>query len=256
MTRRIQVLVGLAATILNVVAIVYFALWTTQTALLQGQYGPASYLLTALWTALIGVIATVTWFLIGLCGKLTPRISPTEKPASPSLTLFQGIMLVVLLFPVCLAVWIGVKALPATRLHSQINHMTWWAATPDELIDGLKSPNWRVRSAAARALGVIKDRSAVESLIGCLRDPDGPRMSAAHALAEIADPRAMKPLVEALDDEIYMVRRWAVVGLGRLGDTSCIPALEEHAQVESRNRKSVERAIEAIRKRERSERLR
>lgn len=251
-TRRIQVIVGLAATILNSVAIVYFARWTMKTDLLDGHFGPASYLLTALWTALIGVIATVTWFLIGLCGKLAPRISPTVKPASRTLTLFQGIMLAVLLLPACLTVLIGVAKFPSARLQLKMDRMKSGAASPAELIKGLKSPNWRVRSTAARELGLIKDRSAVEPLISCLGDQNGPvvRTSAAQALARIADPRAMKPLMEALEDESYMVRVWAASGLATLGDTSCIPALEELAQTDPKNRKRIERAIEAIRNRE------
>jgi len=255
MTRRIQFVVGIGATILNIVAIVYFLRWYP---LPFCDAGPPVYILTALWTSLIGVIATATWFLIGLYGKLASRRSTAVKPAFSMLMLFQGITLAVLLLPACLTLGLGLVRFPEARIRFQTDRMKSGDAAPAELFEGLKSPNWRVRSIAARRLGLIRDRSAVESLISCLGDQNGPvvRMSAAQALARIADPRAMKPLLEALEDESYMVRVWAVVGLATLGDTSCIPALEELAQTDPKNRKSIERAIEAIRKREDSEQLR
>ncbi len=259
MTRRIHVVVGLAATILNVVGIVCLLRWAAKTDFLFGHYkGPAIYIVTALWTSLIGVIATVAWFLIGLYGKLASRRSTTVKSASFRLTLLQGIALAVLLLPACLTLLIGVVKFPSARLQLKIDSMKSGAATRAELIEGLKSPESRVRRTAARALGLIKDRSAVESLISCLGDQNGPvvRTSAAQALARIADPRAMKPLMEALEDESYMVRVWAASGLATIGDTSCIPALEELAQTDPKNRKRIERAIEAIRNREDSEQLR
>ena len=82
------------------------------------------------------------------------------------------------------------------------------------------------------------------------------RISAAQALARIEDTRAMRPLLESLEDESYMVRVWAASGLATLGDTSCIPALEELAQKDPKNRKRLERAIEAIKNRGGSEQLR
>ena len=95
---------------------------------------------------------------------------------------------------------------------------------------------------------------AVEALIVCLQDQDSSvRSSAAQALANIEDPRAMGPLVKALEDEDHMVRRCASVGLAAIGDTSCVPALKKLAETDPKNRDSIERAIEAIKKRESSE---
>jgi NADH:ubiquinone oxidoreductase subunit 5 (subunit L)/multisubunit Na+/H+ antiporter MnhA subunit len=256
MTRRIHVVVGLAATILNVVGIVCLLRWAAKTDFLFGHYeGPAICIVTALWTSLIGVIATVAWFLIRLYGKPASQRSTRVKPASSKLMLFQGIALAVLLLPACLTVLIGVAKFPAAWVQLQVDRVKSGAATRAELMEGLKSPESRIRSTAARALGLIKERSAVESLLSCLGDENiSVRVSAAQALARIEDPRAMKPLMEALEDESYMVRVWAASGLATIGDTSCIPALEEFAQKDAKNRRRLERAIEAIRNREGSER--
>jgi hypothetical protein len=56
-----------------------------------------------------------------------------------------------------------------------------------------------VRMDAAKALGEIKDKSAVEPLIEALRE-DGASLSlaAAQALKEIGDTRAIKPILETL----------------------------------------------------------
>ncbi|UCD50225.1 MAG: HEAT repeat domain-containing protein [Phycisphaerales bacterium] len=250
--RRIRVVVGLAATTLNIVAIVYFLRWVGQTDFMFGhREGPPSYILTAFWLALIGVIATAAWFLIGLHRKLIARKSTQEKSAFSGWMWFQGITLIVLLLPACLTVWCGAAKLPDARIKSQIERMKSEAATSAELIEGLKSPEGRVRHAAARTLGLTEDRSAVEPLISCLGDQDAMvRISAAQALARIADPRAMAPLMEALEDESYSVRVWAASGLATIGDASCIPVLKELADMDPKNRTRLERAIEAIRKRE------
>ena len=240
---------------LNVVAIVYFVRWCAQTDFMFGhKKGPPGYILNALWLALSGVIATAVWFFIALCEKLASWRATTEKSAARGFTLFQGITLAVLLLPACLTVCAGVAEFPAARIQFQIDRMRSGAATPAELIEGLKSPEERIRSEAARVLGSTGERSAVKSLIDCLGDQNVMvRISAAQALARIADRRAMIPLLEALDDESYMVCVWAASGLATIGDASCIPVLEESVQTDPKNRRRLERAIDAIRSREGSE---
>lgn len=253
MTHCIQVAVGLAATLSNIVAIVYFLRWIGQTDFMFGhKEGPPGYILTALWLALIGVIATAAWFLIGLHRKLIARKSTVEKSAFSGWMWFQGVTLIVLLFPACLTVWCGAAKFPDARIKLQIDRMRSGEETPAKLIKGLKSSHPRVRSAAAGGLGITGEKSAVDALAKCLRDETSPvvRTSAAHALARIADPRAMGPLVAALEDESYMVRVWAASGLATIGDASCIPVLEELADMDPENRTRLEMAIEAIRKRE------
>jgi hypothetical protein len=245
--------VGLAATLFNVVAIVYFLCWIGQTDFMFGhKEGPPGYILTAFWLALIGLIATAAWFLIGLHRKLIARKSTVEKSAFSGWMWFQGVTLIVLLFPACLTAWCGAAKFPDARLKLQIDRMRSGEAKPAKLIEGLKSSHPRVRSAAARGLGITREKSAVDALAECLRDESSPvvRTSAAQALARIADPRAMVTLREALQDESYMVRVWAASGLATIGDASCIPILKELVDMDPKNRTTLEMAIEAIRERE------
>jgi len=81
-----------------------------------------------------------------------------------------------------------------------------------------------IRRDAARALGVLKDACAVESLIAALGDNEWPaRWAAADALGNIGDTNAVEPLIAALKDET--VRIHAVKALGLLGDTRAINLL-------------------------------
>jgi HEAT repeat protein len=54
---------------------------------------------------------------------------------------------------------------------------------------------------------------------------DDIREEAARALGELQDPRAVIPLISALEDPNHYVRREAAKSLGRLGDERAIPAL-------------------------------
>lgn len=65
------------------------------------------------------------------------------------------------------------------------------------LIAGLNAPSLEVRRFAARALGEIKDPRAVEPLIAALNDPHV-RKETISALVKIKDPRAVEPLIAAL----------------------------------------------------------
>jgi HEAT repeat protein len=70
-----------------------------------------------------------------------------------------------------------------------------------KLILQLRDPSPGVRVSAARALGDGKDARAVEPLMAALGDSDdGVRISAARALGEIKDPRAVMPLMTAMKD--------------------------------------------------------
>ncbi len=213
---------------------------------------------------LVGVEKTVLWAVVLLIApamatlafNLTRRYKkpPSGRPAARLMPLL-GISLAVLLLLACLIVRTGVLKSPAMRVKAQVNHIESGTATREELIEALKSPDWRIRSAAARKLGEMKENSAVEPLIRCLGEKDNPwvRSVAAQALAMIEDPRAMGPLVEALADENRMVRRWAIVGLRAVGDASCIPVLEELARTDPKNSRSAKMTIEVIRTREGSE---
>ncbi len=83
--------------------------------------------------------------------------------------------------------------------------------------------DWQVRVSAARALGEIGDARAVEALIGALGEQHADmRKAAAEALGKIGDARAVEPLVAALKDEQKDVRLAATEALRTIG----APAVE------------------------------
>ena len=91
----------------------------------------------------------------------------------------------------------------------------------DSVMDLLEHPNHRVASAAAYALGEIRDENAAPALISALKsDRAHMRRIAAHALGKIGDKRAVNPLIEILDDDTQpvAVQASAVMSLGRIGD--------------------------------------
>ena len=64
------------------------------------------------------------------------------------------------------------------------------------MVKATRDEDWYVRQSAAIALGQIKDPRAVEPLIAVLlgdKNPDA-RQYAARSLGEIKDPRAVEPL--------------------------------------------------------------
>lgn len=85
----------------------------------------------------------------------------------------------------------------------------------------LDQQNHRVASAAAYALGEIRDPEAVPALISALNS-DRPHMRriAAHALGKIGDKRAVLPLIDVLStqNQPLAVQAAAISSLGRIGD--------------------------------------
>ena len=85
---------------------------------------------------------------------------------------------------------------------------------------------WRVREAAAEALGKIGDSQAVEPLIAALKDEDWyVRKYAVEALGKIGESRTVKPLIAALKDLEQDVREAAVEALGKIGDSRAVEPL-------------------------------
>jgi len=73
----------------------------------------------------------------------------------------------------------------------------------EPLIKALEDEEEYVRSSAAEALGEIGDKRAVEPLIKALEDDDkGVLYHAAYALGRIGDERAVEPLIKALGDKL------------------------------------------------------
>lgn len=87
-----------------------------------------------------------------------------------------------------------------------------------------------VRIAAVYSLGLLGAQEALETILEILNNKNedpGLRGSAAEALADIGDTRAIDPLIDALHDESVEVRFWAVFALGEIGDTSALSALRQ-----------------------------
>jgi len=95
------------------------------------------------------------------------------------------------------------------------------------LIKALRyTKDWRVRNSAAAALGELGDTRAVEPLIAALRDQDRRvRKSAAAALGQMGDPRAVEPLIIALQDQYPGVALSATEALVQTGAPAIQPLI-------------------------------
>jgi len=79
---------------------------------------------------------------------------------------------------------------------------------------------------AARVLGQLGDPRAVEPLIIALQDEHpSVREAVASVLGEIGDPRAVEPLIIALQDEHPSVREAVASALGEIGDPRAVGPL-------------------------------
>jgi HEAT repeat protein len=95
---------------------------------------------------------------------------------------------------------------------------------------GLHHRRWWIRADAARALGLVRDPSAVEGLIGALDDPhEEVRAAAVDALGRLADPRAVPALLARLPDESRHQRTRLVEALRTQGP-SIVPALLDYVR--------------------------
>jgi HEAT repeat protein len=90
------------------------------------------------------------------------------------------------------------------------------------LYEGQSSTRW----AAARALSLFGDETAVSILLNAIRLPDDAiRRPAAEALARVRGSRAVSVLIEALGDRDALVRQQAVEALGSIPDSRAVAAL-------------------------------
>jgi len=93
------------------------------------------------------------------------------------------------------------------------------------LIIALRNENAFGREGAARALGKIGDKGAIEPLIAALKDKKpSVRQAAASALGEMGDRRAIEPLIAILGDVDY-VSEAAAEGLAKMGKVAIKPLL-------------------------------
>lgn len=97
----------------------------------------------------------------------------------------------------------------------------------DALIEALSDPDPDIRMISSELLGITRDSNAVVPLVGVLSDDwwRNARLAAAEALGEIGDRRAVKALLNALNDVDDAVRGTSAWALGIIGDGSAIEAL-------------------------------
>lgn len=95
------------------------------------------------------------------------------------------------------------------------NHPSEKAISP--LLSALSDSDSIVADLSAKALTAIGE-PAVESLLQVLKEaPQSARIHAMHALAEIADPRAIPSMIAAMSEESAILHYWADAGLERMG---------------------------------------
>lgn len=98
-------------------------------------------------------------------------------------------------------------------------------ASVNSLIAALKDEDPNVRAGAAKALGRIKDRRAVQPLINTLRDGASEvRWEAVHALLKIGE-RPVDPLIDALNDQDSGIRADASCFLGFIANSLAVEPL-------------------------------
>jgi HEAT repeat protein len=86
------------------------------------------------------------------------------------------------------------------------------------LIRALRSPDFAVQTAAARALGTLGAESMDDLLLALKKKNKDVRLGVIGALAIIRDPRSVAPLIETLHDTNSEVRWQAAFALGEIGD--------------------------------------
>jgi hypothetical protein len=94
----------------------------------------------------------------------------------------------------------------------------------ESLINTLKDRHWRTRQDAVEAL-VVFGEPAVIPLLHALSTRSVSAYDVVQALGRIGDPRAVEPLIDALDTSNHFLTQIAAVGLGNIGDTRTIDPL-------------------------------
>ncbi len=94
------------------------------------------------------------------------------------------------------------------------------------ILEAVKSPSARMRANAARVLGKMRAVPAMDTLIGLLHDPEWQvRCYVVEALGLIKDKRAIEPLVLRLADNVERVQRQTVQSLVIFGKLATEPLL-------------------------------
>lgn len=120
------------------------------------------------------------------------------------------------------------------------------------LAAALRDENHLVRASAAESLGRLRQQSAAGALIELLNDREqhrDVRSRAAEALGHLQAPEAVEPLIGALNDTVWHVRYQSIIALGRMGDESALPALDNVARYDPEYslRSAAKQSAESIR---------
>jgi len=118
----------------------------------------------------------------------------------------------------------------------------------DMLINALENENWRVRWHSAEILGEIKDDRAVKPLINALNNKNnGVISNSIIALCEIGEP-AVEILINALKDGEWRLRWHSAEILGEIKDDRAVKPLTDVLNDENNDvRMAATKALERIR---------
>ena len=98
----------------------------------------------------------------------------------------------------------------------------------EPLIIALKSPGSRLKIDAAEALGDIGDDRALPALIQCLEsESEDLIITAAEALGNIKNAEAIDPLLKLTENRLLHVKVAAIKALGMIGDEKVVDALNK-----------------------------
>lgn len=101
------------------------------------------------------------------------------------------------------------------------------------LLQYTDDPDFRIRAGTVLALGKIGDRRGIEAAVKALGDGDYlVRLDAATSLSIFADPGTIDILIGALSDSYYGVRFQAAEALGNIGQPSVEPVMDALSSTE------------------------
>jgi HEAT repeat protein len=117
--------------------------------------------------------------------------------------------------------------------------------TKSAFVAALDSPNPIIRQVAAQVLGKFHDTTLVPDLLGHLSDEvSTTQMWIIESLGELADSRALMPLVELLaQTSSETIQQSIIRALGRIGDAKSAPYLLPFLNAENRHVRSRAREV-------------
>jgi HEAT repeat protein len=213
---------------LQVVALVFFIRWFSETDLLMGHTkGAPTDIFTAFATAAIGMIVTVVWFALAVYLKLASSRSNTSLANHHGIRRLQGGTLALLVMPSGLILMVAGSEIPMaiemqkTERLERTAHGPGGTSTVTELVDVLKND----RSSYRRGLAVDalermgpEAKDAVSALIEALDEPGVfGRFTVPMALANIGSA-AVPEITRAMHEHgSARVRSGCAKALGFMG---------------------------------------